>query len=306
MNFNKAIWYPVLITVTVMLFLFSAVLGFMLPVITRFAVLEMFLSLTPQAMVVDQDINLIALGSDIRRGNNSRSDTVMVIHINPKREYASIISIPRDTLVTIPGRGLDKLGHAFAYGGPDLARKTLEGFLNISIPYYVSVDIPGLEKIVDKLGGIEINVEKRMYYIDYAQGLYVNLYPGFQRLNGRDTLSYVRFRHDADGDFGRISRQQKFLQVLADNLMKKENMFKTPQLFTELLSNIETNMDSQQILSVAMAMRAAQEKNDIKMAMVPGYGMMIDGVYYLQPDQASLQKICETMLGRTVATNNAP
>ena len=98
MNFNKAIWYPVLITVTVMLFLFSAVLGFMLPVITRFAVLEMFLSLTPQAMVVDQDINLIALGSDIRRGNNSRSDTVMVIHINPKREYASIISIPRDTL----------------------------------------------------------------------------------------------------------------------------------------------------------------------------------------------------------------
>ena len=303
MNMKKTVWYPVMVTATIMLFLFSAFLGFMIPVITRFAALEVFLTMTPQNMVMDQEINLLALGSDIRRGG-SRSDTVMVLHINPKRGSASIISIPRDTLVTIPGRGLDKLGHAFAYGGPDLARKTLEGFLNVSIPYYVSVDIPGLEKMVDKLGGIELNVEKRMYYIDYAQGLYVNLYPGFQRLNGRDTLSYVRFRHDSGGDFGRITRQQKFLQVLADTLMKKENMFRTPQLFTELLSFIETSLDSRQILSIAMSMREAQEKHDIKMATIPGYGVMVDGVYYLQPDMNAVNKICETMLGRPVALNN--
>jgi LCP family protein required for cell wall assembly len=298
-------WYPVVITATVMMFVFSMVLGFMLPVITRFAVLEMFLTMTPKTVIMDQEFNLIALGSDVRRGG-SRSDTVMVLHVNPKKSAASIISIPRDTLVSIPGRGLDKLGHAFAYGGPDLARKTIEGFLNINIPYYVSVDIPGLEKIIDEIGGIEMNVEKRMYYIDYAQGLYVNLYPGFQRLNGRDTLSYVRFRHDSEGDFGRINRQQKFLQILADTLMKKENMFKTPQLFTELLSNIETNLDSRQILSIAMSMREAQEKHDIKMATIPGYGVMVDGVYYLQPDQNALTKITESMLGRPVAQNNAP
>ncbi len=303
MRFLKGLLYPSLILAALVLFAFSAFLGFMLPVVSKFAVLDIFLSVTPQNVVVDQEMNIIILGSDIRRGS-SRSDTVMVLHLNPKRAAASIISIPRDTLVSIPGRGLDKMGHAFAYGGPDLSRRTVEGFLNINIPYYVAVDIPGLEKIIDELGGIELNVEKRMYYIDYAQGLYVNLYPGFQRLNGRDGLSYVRFRHDAEGDFGRISRQQKFLNALADTLMKKENMFRTPELFNEVLSNVETNLDTQQILSIATSMREAQEKRDIKMAMVPGWGMMVDGIYYLQPDASAVNKIAETMLGRPVAQTN--
>ena len=103
----------------------------------------------------------------------------------------------------IPGRGYNRINTAYAFGGPELARRTLEMWLGIDIDYYVVVDFAGFEHVVDTLGGVEIDVEKRMRYQDRAQGLYIDLRPGRQVLDGRQALHYIRYRADGLGDVSR-------------------------------------------------------------------------------------------------------
>jgi LCP family protein required for cell wall assembly len=218
----------------------------------------------------------------------------MLLHIDPNRKEASLVSVPRDTLVVIPGRGLDKVNHAFAYGGADLSRKTLEDFFHLSIPYYITIDLSGIEALIDKIGGVEIEVEKRMYYVDYAGGLFIDLHPGKQRLNGKQAMGYLRFRH-TDNDFARIARQQKFLKALASELMKKENFFQSPALFLSLLSCIETNLNSRQILALSLILRNGLEEGRLTMATVPGSDLLVDGIYYWKPDPTATQEMVERL-----------
>jgi LCP family protein required for cell wall assembly len=279
----------------------SSFIGFFLPVMSKLALLEVFLTLTPSQPLLSES-NILILGVDQELGI-SRSDTIMVLHYDPINKSACVISIPRDTIVVIPGRGLDKINHAFAYGGPDLSRRTVETFLGVSIPNYITVDVHGLAKIIDDLGGITVNVEKRMYYVDYAGDLHINLWPGIQRLGGRDAVAYVRFRHDNEGDFGRIRRQQQFLQAIAAELMSRKNVFKSPQLFFELLTKVTTNLNSRQILGLALGIRSAVELNNIQMTQIPGDDMLVDGIYYYKPNRAAVENIARKYLKKT--TSNA-
>ncbi|MGB9612863.1 MAG: LCP family protein [Candidatus Margulisiibacteriota bacterium] len=266
----------------------SAVLsGFLLGLISRFALLEIFVDLTPTAPMLSET-NILVLGIDAAFGH--RSDTIILLHVNPEKKEATVISIPRDTLVVLPTRGLDKINHAFAYGGVDLSRKTVEEFLHINIPYYITVDLPGIESLIDKIGGIEIDVEKRMYYVDYAGDLHIDLYPGKQKLNGKQAMGYLRFRH-TDNDFARIGRQQKFIRALASELMKKENILKSPGLFLSLLSCVDTNLNSRQVLALSLLLRSAYELGQVFMTTIPGSDLMVDGIYYWKPDQAAVEKI---------------
>ncbi len=111
-------------------------------------------------------VNILFLGVD-SVDHSSRSDTIIVVGISPDKKVA-LLSIPRDTRVEVPGKGYTKINHAYAYGGISLLKETIEKFMGIKIDYYVKTDYQGFEKVIDKLGGIEINVEKRMYYIDKA------------------------------------------------------------------------------------------------------------------------------------------
>ncbi len=123
-------------------------------------------------------INILFLGVD-SVDHSSRSDTIIVVGISPDEKVA-LLSIPRDTRVNVPGKGYTKINHAYAYGGIELLKKTIENFMGIDINYYVKTDYQGFEKVIDKIGGIEINVEKRMYYVDKAGHLYIDLKPGKQ------------------------------------------------------------------------------------------------------------------------------
>jgi len=266
--------------------------GFLVGLITRFALLELFFALTPVSPLISET-NILVLGLDDAFGH--RSDTIMLLHVDPNSKQASIISVPRDTLAVIPGRGLDKINHAFAYGGVELSRKTLEEFFHLNIPYYVTVDLSGIEALIDKIGGVEIEVEKRMYYVDYAGGLFIDLYPGKQRLNGKQAMGYLRFRH-TDNDFARIARQQKFLQALGKELMKKENLLQSPALFLSLLSCVDTNLNSRQVLALSLILRNALEEGRITMTTVPGSDFLVDGIYYWKPDLAAVQKIVDQLV----------
>lgn len=156
------------------LVLFAAVSGFVVSAVMKLALLDVFFSLTPTAPMLSET-NILILGLD--RGGTSRSDTIMLLHIDPEKRQASVLSIPRDTLAVIPGRGLDKINHAYAFGGQELSRRAVSDLVHTDIPYYVLVDLKGIEKLIDDIGGIEIDVEKRMYYVDYAGDLHIDLSP---------------------------------------------------------------------------------------------------------------------------------
>jgi len=290
-----------LIAAVIILTFLAALAGLFIGVASRFALLETFLSLTPATPVLSET-NILILGVDDAFGH--RSDTIMVAHINPAKKEAAVISIPRDTIVVLPERGLDKVNHAFAYGGVELARKTAEGFLHLSIPYYITVNLAGIEKLIDEIGGVEIDVEKRMYYVDYAGDLHIDLQPGLQKLNGKQAMGYLRFRH-TDNDFARIHRQQKFLSTLLSEFMKRENILRSPGLFLSLLACVDTNLNSRETLGLALTLRGAYELGQVHWATIPGSDLMVDGIYYWKPDGIEIQKIIDQLFfGKSLALSN--
>lgn len=291
---RPARWPLALATVgLVLLISFSALLGFTLAIFSRFMLFETLLTLMPGDKLL-RETNILVMGLDASDGVH-RSDTMIVVHIDPANNTATAVSIPRDTIVDIPGRNLDKVNHAFAYGGPDLARRTAENFLGIQIPYYISIDMKGLENLIDEVGGVNIDVEKRMYYIDHAQNLFVDLYPGMQKLTGHQALTYLRYRHDG-GDLNRILRQQKFIRALASQLTNKDNLMHSPQLLLKLFSYMDTNFNTRDVIGLALSMRRVYDFGSIRIETIPGTDLMLNGVYYMKPDMENVGRLVNQYL----------
>jgi len=283
-----------LVGLLILVVCFSAFLGFSVAVASRFALLEAFLTMMSTTPFIGE-ANILVVGLD-NTGGTHRSDSIMVVHISPNNKKVSVVAIPRDTITEVPGVGLTKINHSFAYGGINLTKRSLEDLLGVKIPFTVAINMDGLAKIIDTLGGLTIDVEKRMYYVDYAGGLFVDLFPGVQRLNGRQAVGYVRFRHDAEGDIGRIIRQQKFMQALAKKIITKKNVLSAPKVIISLLSNIDTNMETRQILGLALAMRQSFDVGNIQMTSLPGDPVMIEKVFYIKPDLEEIEKISQQYL----------
>ena len=140
--------------------------------------------------------NILIMGEDNVEGSR-RSDTILFATVDIDDKNMRVLSLPRDTRVEIPGHGVQKLNHAFAYGGPDLLKATVEKYLGQPILYYITVDYDSFPAVVDIMGGVEIDDQKRMRYVDRAGKLDINIQPGPQMMNGINALHFVRFRHDA-------------------------------------------------------------------------------------------------------------
>lgn len=155
-------------------------------------------------------------GTDERTDDIGRGDIIMVVKYNPKTKVAVIASIPRDTRVEIPGYGLDKINHSYAFGGQELLDQTIENFLDIQLDFSIKTDFDTFSEIIDDVGGVSVNVQKNFYYEDGS----LAITSGKQILDSEDALFYVRFRRDSDNDFGRIARQQEVVISLVDTLSK--------------------------------------------------------------------------------------
>ncbi len=235
-------------------------------------------------------VNVLLIGTDQRDHEASRSDTLILASLFPEEKKVKLLSIPRDTRVKIPGRGYEKIAHAHAYGEIDLAKETVEDFLDVSIDYYVKVNFQGFINIIDILGGITLDVEKRMYYPEEN----IDLQPGLQNLNGEDALAYVRFRSDGQGDIGRVERQQKFLSALTDHVKSISTIWKIPDLIKEINDNVETDMSVKDILYYATRF-ADVDHESIETSMVPGYPSEDLGVSYWIVDSVKLEEIMKEM-----------
>nr|WP_154495784.1 LCP family protein [Bacillus paralicheniformis] len=193
------------------------------------------------------EVNILVLGIDSRGEDHSRSDSMMVIHYNKKQKQPKLISIMRDSYVDIPGYDKQKVNAAYAYGGPELVRKTLKESFDLDINYYAVIDFKGFAKIVDAVApdGIEVDVPKKMSY-----GIGMTLQPGKQVLHGERLLGYVRFRHDRESDFGRVRRQQEVFSKLQKEAVSIGNIAQLPKLWGLVDPYIETNIPNGVILSV--------------------------------------------------------
>jgi LCP family protein required for cell wall assembly len=249
--------------------------------------------------------NILVLGADKGEYDPGRTDTIILVSVDPKEKEVGILSVPRDTRVMIPGRGYNRINTAYAFGGPELARRTLEMWLGIDIDYYVVVDFAGFEHVVDTLGGVEIDVEKRMRYQDRAQGLYIDLRPGRQVLDGRQALHYIRYRADGLGDVslvdpaqelygGRIQRQQRFLQALARELLKPAVIAKIPALVEDFRSAVQTDMPAPAMVKLGMALRD-MDMEKVKTRVVPGVGGEIGSASYWLADQDKLKRVVQDL-----------
>jgi len=197
-------------------------------------------------------MNILVLGSD-NRGNetNGRSDTMMVVHVDRAQNFVSILSIPRDLYVDVPGHGMQKINAAYAYGGAALAITTVQDLTGIDLNQYLEVDFSAFEDITNALGGVYVDVDHRYYNADPTWEL-IKLSPGYQLLGGHDALEYVRYRHDGNLDFGRMARQQRFLQDLRQQAMSWNNlMFRLPGLVGALFRNVTTTLSANDVLKLA-------------------------------------------------------
>jgi len=199
-------------------------------------------------------VNILLLGGDGRDSNDSgRSDTSLILSIDPSMKKATLLSLLRDTYVKIPGRGMNKLNAAFMFGGPELSMKTIEEFTGLPIHYYFYVDMDSFITLVDAIDGVDLEVEKDLKWTDTADKpeYQIDLKKGFQHLNGNQALQYARFRHDALSDYSRTERQRKLLKVIGEKLQSTTSLLKLPSILDKMAPYMTTNMDLGDMLKLA-------------------------------------------------------
>jgi LCP family protein required for cell wall assembly len=223
-------------------------------------------------------INICIIGKD-NTEDSHRADTILFTTLDLDNKIVQVLSIPRDTRVQIPGRGWDKINHAYPYGGIELLNRTLINYLGMPIHYYIELDYSSFPKIVDLLGGVDIYVEKRLKYVDKAGGLYIDISQGSQHMDGETALKFVRFRHDALGDIGRIKRQQQFMKALLQKIANQAVSTKMPTLLKEILQAVQTDLPAEEALKLAMYFRDIPPQN-IRFFTLPGKPAVLSGVSY--------------------------
>lgn len=264
--------------------------------------------------------NILLVGCDTREDMylGSRSDTMILLNVDTKNKMLRTMSIPRDTWLAIPGHDtMDKINSTinedyFSDGGIGLTLRTVEQLVQMDTKLYVKVDFVAFKKIVDAIGGIEYEVEKDMVYVDPTDGTNINLKAGLQMLDGDKALQYVRFRNDGMGDFardtegevhGRVSRQANFMMAVAKKLTTIRNIFTINQLIQIGVKYAETNLDTSELLKLALLFRDINVSENVKILTFPGYTDSIDGISVVLPHEEELKTIIESQLKPASETN---
>ena len=197
------------------------------------------------------------------------SDTMLLIRFNPHTNQLVVLSLPRDTRTLVQGR-MTKLNEANSEGGPALAAMSVSDLLGgVEIDRYVRINVQGVEKLIDALGGVAVNVPTDMKYQDDSQHLYINLKAGEQQLNGDQALQFLRFRYDDNGDIGRIQRQQMLMRAVVEQALNPNTIARLPKILSVIQSHVDTNLSVEELLALA-GYASKTNSSNIQMLMLPG------------------------------------
>ncbi|HEY3417070.1 MAG TPA: LCP family protein, partial [Armatimonadota bacterium] len=244
------------------------------------------------------------------KSGTARTDTIKWVAVDLRKPSVSVMSIPRDTWVEVPGHGEGRINGAYELGGTreedrvGLTEATITDLLNkltgqtITFDYYLRIQTGGFVNIVEALGGVEVNVEKQMDYEDPSQELYIHLKPGMQLLNGDQAMGYVRFRHDAEGDYGRIRRQDQFLRALVAKMEKPEERSRLPRLLGPIMGMLKTNIKKSDLLALKRIMGQVGFDGiyTVQLPTVPVYHGAAS-VVEVQDEEAAIQTINDMQNG---------
>lgn len=238
--------------------------------------------------------NILLIGLDRRSENDiGRTDSIILANINTEAKTIKLISFMRDLYVPIPEHGLNRINAAYTLGGPELLIKTLQQDFNIDVQYYVSIDFRAFQDLVDKLGGIDVEVKDYEVkeinkYIKEVNGSKATLLsgPGYQKLNGQQALSYSRIRKVGNGDFERTERQRRVLTILI-NKARSVSILKIPDLASTALNYIKTNIPTGKLMNIAYTVYKFGN-TPVETIRVPADGMFqnmrVKGMAVLVPD----------------------
>ncbi|BAD40868.1 LCP family protein [Symbiobacterium thermophilum] len=243
----------------------------------------------------------LVMGVDSMEGEWGRSDSLMVVSYNPREQRVAMLSIPRDLWTYIPGRGYDKINHAYAFGGPTLSVETVERLLGMDIDHWVSISFDGFVEVIDALGGVEVNPPEPLYYVDPAdrrfgpEGLVIDIQAGPQVMDGLTALKYARFRSDSQGDVGRMRRQQEIIQAAMKKAASPALFARAGQLIPALYHTIGTDMTVGEMLKLATTGRQALTKSPVT-GTIEADEYWIDGVFYFGADLVKLRSTAYELL----------
>ncbi|PGS56049.1 LytR family transcriptional regulator [Bacillus sp. AFS041924] len=222
-----------------------------------------------------EPFSILLLGVDHRPGDKGRSDTMIVLTVNPNTNTTKMVSIPRDTRTEIVGKGkVDKINHAYAFGGIQMSVDTVENFLNIPIDYYLEVNMEGFKDIVDAVGGVDVNND-----LDFTDGG-IHFAKGNIHLDGDEALVFSRMRKlDTRGDFGRQLRQRQVLEAVVKKGASISSLTNYQSMLQAVQKNIVTNINLSDMISIQKDYRVAAK--NITETQVKGESKKIDGIWYV-------------------------
>ncbi|MCD5324270.1 LCP family protein [Pontibacillus sp. HN14] len=234
--------------------------------------------------------SVLLLGVDEREDDVGRSDTMIVLTVNPSEETIKMLSIPRDTRTDIIGHGtVEKINHAYAYGGVQMSVETVEDFLQIPIDYYVKVNMQGFEKIVNAVGGVTVKNDLALSHGGY------DFPKGEITLDGKKALVYTRIRYeDPRGDFGRQDRQKQIIQAVIDKGARVQSMWNYNSLFNAVGETIKTNLTFEEIVNLQKRYKDMRHNID-QMRFEEGDGGFVGDLWYYFPDEQELQEHIQTL-----------
>lgn len=246
--------------------------------------------------VLTEQINVLVMGTDYGdseadKDDPKRTDAMLLLSVDPKKDRVAVLSIPRDTKVILPGhRDPQKINAAYAFGGVMMAKQTVANLLGVPITHYALADWQAFTAVVDLIGGVDILVEHDMKYHDPYANLHIDIKKGFQHLNGKLAGQYVRYRSDELGDIGRTQRQQLFIRSAVKQMFSVGNIVKIPSILKTVSDYVETDMTFMTMLKVINSVKVFGEKN-IKTGTLYGEFAEEDGVSYWQTDESAIKRI---------------
>jgi len=240
-----------------------------------------------QKIVTKKDpFSVLMLGVDERKNDSGRSDTMIVITVNPEKHTMKMLSIPRDTRTEIIGHNsVDKINHAYAFGGVPMAVNTVEHFLDIPIDYYVFVNMEGFLQIIDTIGGVTIDNDMDLTYNTYH-------YPkGEITLDGDNALIFSRIRYeDPRGDFGRQIRQRQIIEAVLKKASTPSILLKATDMLDVVGENVRMNFTMKDLIQL-QSIYKQMDGNIEQLSFKEGDGKRIDNIWYFIPKETELEKI---------------
>ncbi|MCQ2373304.1 MAG: LCP family protein [Phascolarctobacterium sp.] len=244
---------------------------------------------------LNERINILLLGiddgdSEAAATEPKRTDAMILLSVDPKENKVSVLSLPRDTKVVLPGHSSSqKINSAYTFGGVVMAKQTVANLLNVPIHYYALANWKGFIDVVDLIGGVDLYVDRDMHYEDPYANLVIDIKHGFQHMNGETAGKYVRFRSDELGDIGRVQRQQKFLKAAAEQMFSVQNISKIGTLLRTLDKYVETDLNTMTMLKAANSFKIFGD-DKIRSCMLYGEFDDKSGVSYWATNEANVRK----------------